>query len=108
MGHAVTDGFSKNELYRIWVGCFFDITDFGHCAISVCLLVSRGKTNSNFWCWVYYSDFAVEAQSGGRVAAWIYSQKVLENSMFFAGQRTIAKEDQRAYTPSPHLPPLTN
>src|SRR5437879_6353957 len=91
MSHAVTDGFSKDELYRIWVGCFFDITDFGHCAISVCLPLSQGKTNSNFCCWVYYSDFAVEAQSGAGLRPGSTRKKCSKTRCFLPDKELLPK-----------------
>jgi hypothetical protein len=54
----------------------------------------------------HYNGFACEAQSPSRHGDNLASKKLLNPSLYY-GPKAIAKEGRRAYTPCPHLPPLS-
>jgi hypothetical protein len=57
-------------------------------------------------CYRHYICF-ISATQFGSVNLTLGHAKILIKMGLFYGQNAIAKEPERAYTPSPHLPPLT-
>jgi hypothetical protein len=64
------------------------------------------EMSPDFWMCKHYNGFAREAQFASNDGRHLADKNALEPAVYY-GPKAIAKEGRRAYTPCPHLPPLT-
>jgi len=69
-------------------------------------MIKTYEMTPNFWICKYYNGFAREAHLRAMMGDFWRHKNALKPALYY-GPKAIAKDGRRAYTPCPHLPPLT-